>query len=219
VRGALGALYLRRNQYDAALRQYSAILAIDPGQAEPYAQIAQVHLRTGKILEAVQASQKALELDPKNQSARYTLGNALIRLGRNEEGQKELQRFQEMQAVAQAQEHHTRELMALNQEALADIQQQEYDRAIALFQRAVEFEPESGLSHLKLALALVKAGKHEDAAQNLQKALELNFDFPDVHRYLAEEYKLLGKLEDSEKQRAIYAHMKAQKSNAQEGKQ
>ena len=99
-------------------------------------------------------------------------------------------------------------MVALNQEALANLEKEEYEKAVALFRKVTEREPQMGLPYLNLGLALVKAGKHEEAIENLQKALELDFDFPEVHRYLAQEYKLLGKLEESKKERAVYLRMK-----------
>ena len=48
----------------------------------------------GRYSQAVAASRKALELDPKLIRARRTLGSALIRMGKSEEGKKELKKLQ-----------------------------------------------------------------------------------------------------------------------------
>ncbi len=212
--GALGGLYHRRNQLDQALAEYQAILALDPKEAGAYAEIALIGLQMGKYQGAKEAAEKALQLDPQNRQARYALGNALLRLGKTEEGRKELQSFQAMEAESQAAQHLRRELVALNQEALQDMQRGEYEKAIGLFRKATEDDPQSGLPYLNLGLALIQAGKHEQAIENLHRALELSFDFPEIHRYLAEEYKTLGKLPESEKEKATYALMRERQNKA-----
>ena len=218
----LGDTYLRLSRYDEALAEFVAALVVEPQNPEAYAAVAEVYFRTGKYAEAVEASPKALKFD-RDSRARYTLAQALIRLGRTEEGKKELDRFQKMQAAAQALEHRRRELITLEQEASASLEKGEYDRAIALLQEAAEYEPSLGIPYLtvgqgriaylgipylNLGKALLGAGRHEDGIRALQKALELKADFPDVHGYLAEAYKALGRLEEGEKERAIYVRMK-----------
>lgn len=213
----LGEIYLRRNLHDGALAEYQAALALEPFDAEAQGQVAKIYLRTGQYRQAVHAARKALELAAQNRDARYTLANALMRLGKIRQGQKEMQKFRHVLAEAQAQEHRQRELETTNQEALFYLQRGEDEKAIALFRKAARCDPGNGATYFNLAMALIKTGKHEESIQNLRKALSLDLDFPEAHRYLAEEYELLGKLEESKREKAVYVRISEQRRKRKEG--
>jgi len=213
----LGSIHLQRNRYGEALAEFLAVLLIDPRNQEAYASIAQVHLRTGRYAEAAEAGHRALDLDRYHARAQYALGMALIRLGKTEDGRKELEKFQQGQAEAEVREHRDREFTALRQEAAARLEKGEYDTAIALLRKAVEYEPRLGIPHLNLGVALAKAGRYEEALQALQKAVELKIDSPQLHQHLAEAYEALGKWEESVREKAILSRKKGEQLRRRAG--
>ena len=92
-------------------------LLIDSADAEAYASIGQIHLSAGRYDEAVEILQKAVSLKPQYREARYALANALIRLGRMDEGRRELEVVAKLQAEAVEEEHRSYELSQLKLEA------------------------------------------------------------------------------------------------------
>ena len=218
ARLGLAGLYARQSRYDDALKEYSTILSLEPNRPDVYANLAQIYLRTSTFDRAIEAGRKALELDPRQRQAEYTLAQALIRVGLVDQGHTELTKFQHMEAEAEAEEHHVREALSLNQEALSAVQKHQYDKAITLLRRAIEHDSGMGLSYVRLGFVLMKKGDHEQAITNLRKALELNFDLPQIHRYLAEEYKAMGRLEDSAKEHSTYTKMQEERMRVQSEK-
>jgi tetratricopeptide (TPR) repeat protein len=206
----LGDLYLRQGNDEEALTELLAALLIDPQSAESFSGIAQAYLRTGRYSEAEKASRRALEIDPAHMAARYALAAALIRIGRAEEGAKELERYRQLQAEAQLREQRDLELKMLQQEASASLAKEDYDLAIAALQKAVSYESTTPSSYLNLGVVLKRAGRHEEAIQNLLRAAELKAG-PEVYRLLAEAYEALGQTEESQKYRATYARAKGER--------
>lgn len=204
----LADVYVRRNRYTEALAELFAISVLD---ADARTTIAQVYLRTGRYAGAETHARKALALIPDHRQGRYTLASALMRLGRTDEGRQEMQKFQRLQSEAQAGEHRQRDLMALNQEALASFQKGDDEKAIALLQKAIEREPTGSAPYLHLAMIHVKSGRYEDAVKSLEKAAELNPLSAEIRRYLAEAYRLAGKTEDSMREQANYVRMREER--------
>ncbi len=213
----LANLYARQGHDDEATKEYSAAFSLEPKRPDVYTSLAQLYFRTSSYARAIEASRKALELDQQQRQAEYILAQALIRIGRVEEGRTELAKFRKMEEQAEAEEHHLRETLSLNQEALSAFRGQQYDKAIALLRKAVEHNPEMGLPYLRLGFVLMKTGQHHEAIMNLHRALELNFDVPQIHHYLAEEYKAVGRLEDSAKERSIYTQMQEERMRIHDG--
>lgn len=207
----LANLYARQSRYDEALKEYATILSLEPSRPDVYANLAQVYLKTSNYDRAIESGRKALDLDPRQRQAEYTVAQALIRLGRVQQGHEELSKFQRMEAEAEAEEHHVREALSLNQEALSAVAKNQYDKAIMLLRRAVDHDPQMGLPYASLGFVLMKTSDHEQAVKNLRKALELNFDLPQIHRYLAEEYKAMGRLAEGAKEHSIYIKMQEER--------
>jgi len=212
----LANLYARQSRYDEALKEYVTILSLEPSRPDVYANLAQVYLKTSNYDRAIESGRKALELDPRRRQAEYTVAQALIRLGKVEQGHQELSKFQRMEAEAEAEEHHLREALSLNQEALSAVAKNQYDKAVMLLREAVAHDPQIGFPYARLGFVLMKTGDHEQAVKNLRKALELNFDLPQIHRYLAEEYQALGRLAEGTKEHRIYVTMQEERMRAHE---
>lgn len=208
---ALANLYARQGRDDEATKEYSTALALEPKRSDVYTSLAQLYFRKSDYPRAIEASRRALELDQQQRQAEYILAQAFIRTGRVEEGRTELAKFRAMEEQAEAEEHHLRETLSLNQEALSAFRNQQYDKAIALLRVAVEHDPEMGLPYLRLGFVFMKTGEHREAIMNLRRALELNFDVPQIHHYLAEEYKAVGRLEDSAREHSIYSKMQEER--------
>jgi predicted Zn-dependent protease len=169
--------------------------------------MAQVHLQEGRYADAVESSRRALDLDADHRQARYALATSLLRLGRTEEGQKELETFQHLQAEDAAAHARELELGGLKREASESSAGGDHEKAVALLRKALLLEPNLAVSHLNLGLALLYAGHPAEAIERFKSAAVLNAP-PDVHQHLAQAYAALGQDEDSRRELTLYEQMK-----------
>jgi tetratricopeptide (TPR) repeat protein len=100
----LAEVYRGQDRLDEALIEYLVSALLDPASAKAFAMIGQVYAAAGHEEEAVRALRRAVDLDPDQLAARYGLSRALMRLGRTEEGRRELAVFEEGQKKAMEEE-------------------------------------------------------------------------------------------------------------------
>jgi tetratricopeptide (TPR) repeat protein len=151
----------------------------------------------------VEASRRALGLNPTLKEARYALGTALRRLGQVGEAATQMEEFQRLQAEAMASARRTYELDRIKRDAAVSLANSEYEKAAGLLRQALPYESSVASTYLALGFALLAAGHHSEAVVNLQTASRLE-PGADVHRYLAEAYKALGRLEESRSESEMY---------------
>ncbi len=200
----LGEARVGQDRYEEALAEFLMTLLIDPKRSDALGAAAQVYLRTGHFAEAAEMARRAVELDPALKNARYALGTALIRLGRSEEGNRQLDEFRRLQEQAAASDRRKFELEHIERDAVASLSNAEYEKAAGLLQQAITYES-AAPTYLALGFALLEAGRHAEAVVNLKKASELQAG-PDAHRYLAEAYRALGRLDESRMEQELYRH-------------
>jgi tetratricopeptide (TPR) repeat protein len=94
----LGAAAKKERLYPEALAAFSQLLALDPTDPYTNLQIGQLHSATQAYDAAVAAFRQALDAEPYNATAAYSLAQALIRSRKTAEGQAMLARFQTMKA-------------------------------------------------------------------------------------------------------------------------
>ena len=92
----LGLIAKTQNQPEDAVAQFQRVLMIDPNDVGANVNLGQIYAQQRKYSEAVAAFRIALAAEPYNATALYNLGTALIRSGQRDEGQRVIQRFQEL---------------------------------------------------------------------------------------------------------------------------
>jgi tetratricopeptide (TPR) repeat protein len=88
------------SEFTRALRSASRAVRSEPSLAPPRAVLATLYLQAGRYREAVEQSRRALESDPKNQTALYHLIQALRKTGENEEIPDLLKRLAQLRKEA-----------------------------------------------------------------------------------------------------------------------
>jgi tetratricopeptide (TPR) repeat protein len=96
ARYVLGLVAKGENRVDDAMAAFAHVLAKDPADVGARVNRGQLHLQARRYEEAIADFQAALAAEAYNGTALYNLGLALTRAGRREEGQKALERFQEL---------------------------------------------------------------------------------------------------------------------------
>jgi tetratricopeptide (TPR) repeat protein len=203
----LGQIYLEQSRYDEARAEFAAAVLLDPRNSEAHAGRAQAFLRMGEFADAEMASRRALALNQAHVAARYALGTSLVRLGRIDEGSRELDEFQRLQTAAQAKASQDWELKLIRQSAQAAMNEGDLNRAAALLNRAASIESDVPSNYTSLGLVLERAGRHAEAIDAFRKALEKRAG-PEVHRYLARAYAAAGRQQESEAEQDIYNRAK-----------
>jgi Flp pilus assembly protein TadD len=83
--------------------------------------------------------------------------------------------------------------------AMRLLEQEQYDRGIALLADATEAAPHVTSLHIDLGIAYGRIGDHERAEDSIQKALQLNPRHPVAHNELGILYRKTGRFERARK--------------------
>ena len=92
----LGLIARADNRYDDALAEFQKVLAIDDQDVAANVNVGQIFVQQRKYEQAIPVFRKALAAEPYNEAALYNLGILLTRTGAKEEGQRVLQKFQQL---------------------------------------------------------------------------------------------------------------------------
>jgi len=92
----LGDAYTRREDWDLAIPQLQLSVWLNPDYSGPYILLGKCYFKTHRLADAEAALRRALRMDPQNYSATYLLGQALIALGRTDEGKQMLEKSRSM---------------------------------------------------------------------------------------------------------------------------
>ncbi len=98
----LAAALKNEKLYDEALAEFNKVISIDPRDPATNIQIGQLQAQKQQYQQAIPAFRRALDSEPYNATAAYSLMQALIRSGQAAEGQKALERFQQLRATGYA---------------------------------------------------------------------------------------------------------------------
>jgi tetratricopeptide (TPR) repeat protein len=192
---ALADVYITEDRLDEALAELDRVQEIDPANAGGFAGLAEVHLKTGRFDAALDAADRALALDPARDRVRYVRGQALMRLGRRDEGQEELARYQELtrdDGVGGAAVEDPREVVRRAAGLLTDGQTA---AALDLLETTAAERPGETIPRLALGIAQRKSGRPGDALATFESMVEGGASSILVHWNLAEAYAEAGDVE------------------------
>ena len=156
--------------YEKAMELAKKAISLDEQNAGAYMVFANVYAQTGQFEKAAAAQKKALSLDPANSVVNALAGNALYHAGKFREAIPFFKR-----AIRINPKHLNWYLLPMGAAYFWTGQNEE---AIAAFKKWVSRESENADAHAFLGIALIAAGKPEEAIPMLEKALTLNPDRP-----------------------------------------
>ncbi len=203
---ALGRAYVEQGQEETGYAELVTALLLDPANAATLTALGQLHLAAGRTPRALAALERALALDAGDSQALNALGNALIRAGRTEEGQRRLEESVRRQAQDVEDQRSRRTAAMLTVQAEVHMSRGEFDAALDLWKQAITVRRDS-VGTIQVADALMKSGRLEEAAAVLQAAISANAR-PETHRRLAEVYAMLGRPEESARERQAYTRQR-----------
>jgi tetratricopeptide (TPR) repeat protein len=95
---ALAAALKNEKLYDESLAEFTKVLSIDPRDSATNIQIGQLQAQKQQYPQAIAAFKRAIESEPYNATAVYSLAMAMTRSGQQSEGQKALEQFKQLNA-------------------------------------------------------------------------------------------------------------------------
>ena len=199
----LGELYGQQGRSDAALDEFAAALSAAPGDVETLTARAQAFLRLARFEDAERDARQALAASPAHEPALYARGTALLRLGRRDEGDAVLRRFAALQAASRARADRAWQLARLKDEARQRADRADDRGAADLLRQAAELAPDDPSVLLAAGAYLTRSGEHAAAIDLLTQALALR-ELAEAHRYLAQSYAALGKVDEGRAHAAAY---------------
>ncbi|HYH86473.1 MAG TPA: FG-GAP-like repeat-containing protein [Pyrinomonadaceae bacterium] len=98
----LGLIAKNQNRADDAMGEFKRVLEVDPDDTGANVLLGQIYLQQRDFKEATALFRRAVEAEPYNGTALYNLATALLRAGERDEGQRVMQRFQELRTSGAA---------------------------------------------------------------------------------------------------------------------
>jgi adenylate cyclase len=156
--------------FEKAVELAEKAISLDEQNARAYMVLANVYVLTGQFKKAAAAQKMALSLDPADSLTNAYSGNALYHAGKFKEAIGFIKK-----AIRIDPKHPSWYLQPLSAAYFCTGQ---YEEAIAACNKRVSREPKNADAHAILGIALIAAGKPEEAIPMLGKALSLNPDRP-----------------------------------------
>jgi Tfp pilus assembly protein PilF len=97
-----GLVAKSQNRVDDAVAAFGRVLQMDPDDVGANVNLAQIRLQQQKYSDAEALLRRAVETEPYNSTAAYSLATALLRSGQRDDGQKEMARFQKLREAGYA---------------------------------------------------------------------------------------------------------------------
>jgi tetratricopeptide (TPR) repeat protein len=142
----------------------------------------------GRLDEAVEQLQKALELNPSFAEAHYNLGHVLVQKGQMDEAIAQYQKALELNPDYPDAHYNLGNVL---------VEKGQVDEAIAQYQKALQLNPNFVRAYNNLGFALFTKGQPDEAIAQYQKALGISPNFADAHYNLGVALVQRGQLDEA----------------------
>jgi tetratricopeptide (TPR) repeat protein len=186
-----GNHYFAKEEFPAAVVEFSNALQVDPNFAPAHFQLAECYLKMQRFSDAYRELQRTIELDPGNRKASLDLGLMFI-AGRNYDQAHSLAEKM-LQGDPNAPDAH---LLLSEMYRL----QGKPDVALQQIQQAIRLDPNRAQLYVQLGTLQTVAGSAQAAENSFQKALQLDPKFVPAIEALAALYESAGRWTDAETQ-------------------
>lgn len=161
----LGYGYARERQFDAAIPNFEAALAIDPDEPVVYPELAHTYQRSGDSSTARATLERAVKLSPRDAELHLELGALLLRTEDEEAALRQYRLVTEMFPEVPAYRVELGEAL---------LQTGDEGAAQGEFERAISADPSSASPYLRVGAAYQRAGLEERAIEYYERTLELD---------------------------------------------
>ena len=179
----MGLIHARKGLFEKATTRYQRTIELDPELSLPHFQLGYLLAQQGKFKEAIPFYQKAIELYPNHTGAYYQLANAYFRMGKQDEGKRQLEKFRKIKA---------KERFDLAERSL---KKGNVGEAVTAFQRTLDMDAAFAPAYARLSAIAAQQDDLESAEAYLQQALEIKPNFAAGHYQLGWIYHKWGEIE------------------------
>jgi len=172
----LASLYDRAQNYDAAIELLERAIKISPNKQQLYFELGSAYLSKGDYKNATRVLKTAFELDPEFLEARKIYAAALIF-------------SQEFDAADEIMKDYGGTAFPDERFLLAYMTVKRYDKAISVWERLIEQNPNNFQYYINGAVIYLDMGDREKAVWALEKAIEINPSFKTQGEYYINEIK------------------------------
>lgn len=202
----LGKVLSDRSRYAEALEVLRTAVAMLPDDPTAHYLAGTAALRADMPAEALPLLDRAIALDPGDSQAVYSRAIALRQLGRTEESQAEMTRFQQLRAadpnVGAGEATRAARAQSAYQQGVARLRLVGPEAALPYLEQAIELDPDYPVAHYTLGICHGVLEDWERAAMAFERTTELDPERPDGYSALAEAYARLGRNAEAEAMRA-----------------
>ena len=156
--------------------------------AAGYNNLANAYSKQGKLVEAIQAAQRAIAIDPGYGVAHYNLGNFHAQQGKREIAQRHFE--EALRLYPNYGDAHSNYGQVLAERG-------DIENGVAHFRKAIELNPSLSRAHLNLGVALAKQGRLNEAIAPLAQAARLTPESADASYYLGSVYAAQSRYGDA----------------------
>lgn len=187
------------SDFDAALREFRGVTAIDPGNVLAYMSIATIQHQAGQVAEAEAIYTKIVEAFPDNIDARLRLGRLYAETDRVERAISEFE-FVVKQGGDQPQVRQAREVLVglMVAAANAHVSEGRIDEGVALYQKIVEYDPENPEGRRRLGMLLQSKLQLEEARAQFEEMVRLEPQSSEAHFLLGKSLDALNLLDEAQ---------------------
>jgi protein O-mannosyl-transferase len=178
---------------------WSRAIAVTSGNFVAYAGLGQFQLDHGRLDEAINQLQSALNIDPKYPIARTNLGIALTRKGRIDEAIAHLQTVLE---------DYPNDAKAHYNLGIALLKKGDSQSAIAAFEKALSIQSPYPSAHYSLGMVLDDSGRIDEAIAHYNEAVQEDPHFAEAYYLLGNDLFRRSRLDDAiaAYERALQSH-------------
>lgn len=164
----LGTVFAEQRRLEEAIAAYRRALQIDPKNASAYRGLGKALAEQQRLGEAIAAYRESIEVDPTQTLAYSQLGDLLANQRRFPEAIKSYQ--QALNTSDKTGEMHVLALVGLGRALHA---QQQWEDAIAMYEKAIQISPDSAWSYVFMGHTLAARDQLVTARETYQKAIKL----------------------------------------------
>lgn len=185
----MGRALILQKRFAEAIEPLRRAIAADPTMSAAHENLGSAYLGSGATREALAELEEALRLDDGSRKADIiqARGNAKVKLGRIDEGIADIQSALSSRPTA----------AAWNDLASAYASRDDFARAQPAFLQSIKLDPKVADTRLNYAALLSRAGRNDEALQQIREAMRIAPASPEPAIYLALTLAQTGRRSDA----------------------
>jgi tetratricopeptide (TPR) repeat protein len=207
---AIGKIYDQLGEFAAAEESFKKATEADSLSAEAFYGLGLIRFkRGGNDEEAIAALREAVQINRYHADAHEKLGQALVRLGRQEEGDQEAKLAEESrQRTAQLEQLRATYAQQPGNAELANMlgielaKQGSYEEAFMAFQRVLAINPSNVDARYRMAGIYLQKGNVLEAMRGFEEVDKLQPGYRLTNQYLAQIYRKIGRQTEASRREA-----------------